>query len=55
MSGLPIRDQKNDHLLTPDNAALIIIDYQPVQVMRFIRIYEIVYRNRWYRRDPVLL
>lgn len=32
MSSLPIRDQKNDHLLTPENATLIIIDYQPVQV-----------------------
>ncbi len=32
MSSLPIRDQKNDHLLTPENAALIIIDYQSVQV-----------------------
>ena len=32
MSSLPIRDQKNDHLLTPKNAALIIIDYQPTQV-----------------------
>lgn len=32
MSSLPIRDQKNDHLLTPENSALIIIDYQPVQV-----------------------
>lgn len=32
MSSLPIRDQKSDHLLTPENAALIIIDYQPVQV-----------------------
>lgn len=32
MSSLPIRDQKKDHLLTPENAALIIIDYQPVQV-----------------------
>ncbi|MBC9910116.1 hydrolase [Chitinophaga varians] len=28
----PIRNPKNDHLLTPDNSALIIIDYQPVQV-----------------------
>jgi nicotinamidase-related amidase len=26
------RDPVNDHLLTPQNAALIIIDYQPVQV-----------------------
>lgn len=32
MSSLPIRDQKKDHLLTPDNSALIIIDYQKVQV-----------------------
>lgn len=32
MASLPIRDQKKDHLLTPENAALIIIDYQPVQV-----------------------
>jgi nicotinamidase-related amidase len=28
----PIRDQLTDHLLTPQNAALVIIDYQPVQV-----------------------
>lgn len=28
----PIRDPKNDHLLSPENAALIIIDYQPIQV-----------------------
>jgi nicotinamidase-related amidase len=32
MASLPIRDQKKDHLLTPENATLIIIDYQPVQV-----------------------
>jgi len=32
MASLPIRDQVNDQLLTPRNAALIIIDYQPVQV-----------------------
>ncbi|MEI6948968.1 hydrolase [Paraflavisolibacter sp. H34] len=32
MASLPIRDQKQDHLLTPENAVLIIIDYQPVQV-----------------------
>jgi len=28
----PIRDPKLDHLITPENSALIIIDYQPVQV-----------------------
>ena len=27
-----VRDQRTDHLLTPQNAALVIIDYQPVQV-----------------------
>ena len=27
MASLPIRDQVNDQLLTPRNAALIIIDY----------------------------
>src|SRR5271165_5585870 len=27
-----IRDQAQDHLITPKNSALIIIDYQPVQV-----------------------
>jgi nicotinamidase-related amidase len=26
------RDPKSDHLLTPENSAFIIIDYQPVQV-----------------------
>lgn len=28
----PIRDPGKDHLLTPENSALIIIDYQPIQV-----------------------
>jgi nicotinamidase-related amidase len=32
MSSEPIRDPVRDHLLTPQNAAFIIIDYQPVQV-----------------------
>jgi len=32
MSSLPIRNQVEDHLLTPENSALIVIDYQPVQV-----------------------
>jgi nicotinamidase-related amidase len=32
MTSEAIRDHKEDHLLTPRNAALIIIDYQPVQV-----------------------
>jgi nicotinamidase-related amidase len=32
MSSLKIRDQKADHLLTPENSAVIIIDYQNTQV-----------------------
>jgi nicotinamidase-related amidase len=32
MSSQKIRDPKTDHLLTPENSALIIIDYQPTQV-----------------------
>ncbi len=32
MSSLSIRDQLNDHLLTPLNATVLIIDFQPIQV-----------------------
>ena len=32
MASEPIRDPAKDHLLTPQNSAFIIIDYQPVQV-----------------------
>jgi nicotinamidase-related amidase len=33
MSSFPTpRDPKTDHLITPENSALIVIDYQPVQV-----------------------
>ena len=32
MTSLPTRDQGEDHLLTPKNCALIVIDYQPIQV-----------------------
>src|ERR1700730_9618120 len=31
MSSAPIRDPFADHLLTPQNSALIVIDYQPSQ------------------------
>jgi RNA polymerase sigma-70 factor, ECF subfamily len=33
MASEPIRDPAKDHLLTPKNSALIIIDYQPVQTV----------------------
>ena len=32
MSSLKIRDQKTDHLLTPENSVVIVIDYQATQV-----------------------
>jgi nicotinamidase-related amidase len=32
MTTLPTRDQAEDHLLTPKNCALLLIDYQPIQV-----------------------
>jgi nicotinamidase-related amidase len=32
MTSQPIRDPRQDHLVTPRNAALIVIDYQPIQV-----------------------
>ncbi|MBN3780000.1 hydrolase [Burkholderia sp. Ac-20345] len=32
MASEPVRDPKSDHLLTPHNCALLIIDYQPAQV-----------------------
>jgi len=32
MSSEPVRDPVKDHLLTPQNSAFIVIDYQPVQV-----------------------
>ena len=32
MTSQPVRDPSKDHLLTPQNSALVIIDYQPVQV-----------------------
>jgi nicotinamidase-related amidase len=31
MASLPVRDPVGDHLLTPQNAALLVIDYQPSQ------------------------
>ena len=32
MTSAPIRDQLSDHLLTPENAAFLFIDYQPSQL-----------------------
>src|SRR5258707_13781107 len=36
MTSQPIRDQVEDQLITPKNAALIIIDYQPPQVSSIV-------------------
>jgi hypothetical protein len=32
MSSEPTRNPVMDHLLTPQNAALVVIDYQPTQI-----------------------
>jgi nicotinamidase-related amidase len=32
MTSAPVRDQIADHLITPQNAALLLIDYQPAQI-----------------------
>ena len=32
MTSQAVRDPKKDHLLTPQNSAFVIIDYQPIQV-----------------------
>jgi Amidases related to nicotinamidase len=32
MSSFSKRDSKTDHLITPENAVLLIIDYQPIQI-----------------------
>lgn len=32
MSSFPMRDPKADHLISPQNAALLVIDYQPIQI-----------------------
>lgn len=32
MSSYPMRDPITDHLLTPQNAAFVLIDYQPIQI-----------------------
>src|ERR1700704_1145963 len=32
MTSTPIRDQHGDHLITPENSALLVIDYQPSQI-----------------------
>jgi nicotinamidase-related amidase len=31
LTSAPVRDQLGDHLITPQNAALVVIDYQPSQ------------------------
>src|SRR5260370_16550545 len=36
MTSQPIRDQVEDHLITPKNAALLLIDYQPPQVSSIV-------------------
>jgi hypothetical protein len=32
VTSAPVRDQLDDHLITPENAAFLFIDYQPSQL-----------------------
>jgi hypothetical protein len=32
MTSAPVRDPLADHLITPQNAAFLLIDYQPAQI-----------------------
>ena len=32
MASQPVRDPLTDHLITPENAAFVLIDYQPEQI-----------------------
>ncbi len=34
MTSAPVRDPLSDHLITPENAAFLFIDYQPAQLVR---------------------
>lgn len=36
MASQSIRDPRTDHLLSPENSALLIIDYQPIQVSSIV-------------------
>jgi nicotinamidase-related amidase len=36
MTSQPVRDQVEDHLITPNNSALVLIDYQPLQVSSIV-------------------
>ena len=46
MTSEPIRDPITDHLLTPENSALIVIDYQPSQIQTVASIdHDLLTRN----------
>ena len=33
MTSVPVRDPLSDHLITPENSAFLLIDYQPQQLV----------------------
>ena len=47
MTSAPIRDPLADHLITPQNAALLLIDYQPSQLRSEERRVGKECRSRW--------
>ena len=59
MASLPVRDPVGDHLLTPRNAALAVIDYQRVvragaQPVTWVAVAVAVELQRdWAREEPV--
>ncbi len=54
MASETIRDPQTDHLLTPENSALLIIDYLPVQVasIRSMPREELVFNIRGVAKAP---
>ena len=53
MASLPVRDPVADHLLTPQNSALVVIDYQPPGAESTVRSMETTLHRRDVNRGAV--
>jgi hypothetical protein len=55
MASAPVREQVGDHLITPQNAALVRIDYQPSQIgaVRSMDSLACELQRGWDRPEPV--
>jgi hypothetical protein len=49
MTSARVRDPLADHLITPQNAALLLIDYQPAQLVSLA----VELQRDWARQDTV--